>query len=73
MADTLIHNCLGCANYDGDHYCSLPRDQRKLAGWIDEPEEVVCSQHEPAKTLDQEMQQAAKDDEHRPVGWKDRR
>ncbi len=39
-------NCALCQHFDGDAYCTLPRERRKLAGYIHEPESVVCDQHE---------------------------
>jgi len=42
----LPRNCANCAHYDGDHYCALPRNERLLAGWIIEPEQVVCAKQE---------------------------
>jgi len=41
----LPRNCGNCAHYDGDHYCALHRNDRLLAGWIIEPEQVVCAKH----------------------------
>lgn len=38
--------CARCQHFDGDAYCTLPRAQRKLAGYIHEPESVVCDQYE---------------------------
>lgn len=38
----LDHSCASCSSYDGDGYCALPRKDRKLAGYIQEPESVVC-------------------------------
>lgn len=46
-------NCARCEFFDGDAYCTLPREQRKLAGYIHEPESVVCDQFE----LDRDRQQ----------------
>lgn len=73
MIEPLKQNCATCANYDGDGYCSLPDRARLITGYIEAADSVVCVKFEKAQTPEEAMQQAAKDDENRPVGWKDRR
>lgn len=51
MGVTLPRNCGNCQFWDGDVHCSLPVKQTVIIGAIVDPEQVVCSQHEP-KTED---------------------
>lgn len=51
----MTSNCARCEFFDGDAYCTLPRERRKLAGYIYEAESVVCSEfhlHEDHRTLE---------------------
>lgn len=43
----MTESCSRCEFFDGDAYCTLPRERRKLAGYIHEPASVVCDQFEP--------------------------
>ncbi|MEY4385811.1 MAG: hypothetical protein RLY20_1094 [Verrucomicrobiota bacterium] len=59
----LDKNCANCEHWDGDGYCSLPRAQRKLAGFIHEPESVVCSAWDKLLSLPEREDKAAADEE----------
>lgn len=54
----LPRNCANCEHYDGDGYCSLPRADRMLAGYIYHPASVVCLKHDPRLTMPEREEQA---------------
>ena len=61
----LTLSCSTCTHYDGDGFCSLPKEDTLILGYIRKPESVVCIEWSAVDAPDklQERQREPQDDD----------